>query len=200
MFSKCKSLISIDLSNFKTGNVSNMSSMFSKCNSLISIDLSNFKTDNVDNMYGMFRCCNSLKSINLINFNTSKVINMSYMFSWCEKLKAIDLSNFIINNKIKMFYLFSGCKALKLINFSKLSLKDCKFIDLIFKILSKDCYLIFQDIRGLKSEIINNDNKILLPSGKKQNEIMKKVIYSSYEEFKKQHFLNLKSKIYYFYL
>ena len=40
MFYNCNSLLSIDLSNFNTQNVTNMDSMFYKCNSLSSIDLS----------------------------------------------------------------------------------------------------------------------------------------------------------------
>ena len=74
--------------------------------------------------------------------------------------------------------MFSGCKALKLINLSKLSINGCKFIDLIFKNLSEDCFIICQDICGLKNKIIKNDNNILLPLEKKQNEMMTKIIYS----------------------
>ena len=54
MFYDCKSLKSIDLSNFNTNNVINMSHMFSDCESLESIDLSNFNTNNVSNIYDMF--------------------------------------------------------------------------------------------------------------------------------------------------
>ena len=49
MFSACKSLTSINLSNFNTQNVTNMSYMFSECKSLTSINLSNFNTQNVTN-------------------------------------------------------------------------------------------------------------------------------------------------------
>ena len=42
MFYKCCSLISLDLSNFNTKNVSNMGFMFYNCSSLISLNLSNF--------------------------------------------------------------------------------------------------------------------------------------------------------------
>ena len=47
MFSYCKSLSSIDISNFNTQNVTNMEYMFYECNSLSSIDLSNFNTKNI---------------------------------------------------------------------------------------------------------------------------------------------------------
>ena len=41
MFYDCKTISSIDLSNFNTQNVINMKSMFYGCKSLSSIDLSN---------------------------------------------------------------------------------------------------------------------------------------------------------------
>ena len=43
-----------------------MSGMFRGCNSLIAIDLSNFNTQNVTNMSYMFSDCNSLKKENII--------------------------------------------------------------------------------------------------------------------------------------
>ena len=86
MFYDCISLISLDLSNFKTQNVINMDNMFNNCESLISLDLSNINTQNVTNMEYMFRCCKSLKSLDLTNFNTQNVINMKYMFGFCSSL------------------------------------------------------------------------------------------------------------------
>ena len=45
MFSCCKSLISLDLSNFNIQNITNMRSMFSGCNSLIYKILSNVRNN-----------------------------------------------------------------------------------------------------------------------------------------------------------
>ena len=59
MFYECKSLISINISNFNTQNVRNMMDMYN-CISLISLDLSNFNTKNVKNMSDMFSDCKSL--------------------------------------------------------------------------------------------------------------------------------------------
>ena len=50
--------------------------MFSECSSLISLNLSNFNTNNVKDMSYMFQLCSSLTSLNLSNFNTFKVNNM----------------------------------------------------------------------------------------------------------------------------
>ena len=86
MFSGCNSLTSLDISNFDTSAVTNMSYMFSGCNSLTSLDLSNFDTSAVTYMDGMFYDCYSLTSLDISNFNTSAVTNMSYMFLNCTAL------------------------------------------------------------------------------------------------------------------
>ena len=83
MFSDCSSLISIDLSNFKAQNVTNMCFMFNGCSSLENIDLYNFNTQNVTDMNSMFYNCSSLKNLDLSYFNIQNVINMGYMFFKC---------------------------------------------------------------------------------------------------------------------
>ena len=60
MFGYCYRLINLNLSNFNTQNVTNMSYMFFGCNSLTNLNLSNFYTQNVTNMSGMFSNCVSL--------------------------------------------------------------------------------------------------------------------------------------------
>ena len=112
LFSGCKSLTTIDLSNFNTQNVTDMSYMFSYCNSLTTIDLSNFNTQNVTNMSSMFYYCNSLTTIDLSNFITQNVTDMSYMFSGCNSLTTIDLSNFNTQNVTDMSYMFYDCNSL----------------------------------------------------------------------------------------
>ena len=78
LFSECKSLTNIDLSNFNTQNVTDMRSMFRGCKSLKNIDLSNFNTQNVTYMCCMFNKCNYLTNIDLSNFNTQNVIIMNF--------------------------------------------------------------------------------------------------------------------------
>ena len=60
-----------------------MSSMFFECSSLKEINLSNFNTNNVNDMSLMFSGCSSLKELNLSNFNTNNVTNMCWMFLGC---------------------------------------------------------------------------------------------------------------------
>ena len=74
MFSGCNSLTNLNLSNFNTQNVTNMTSMFSGCTSLTNLNLSNFNTQNVFDMSDMFKDCKSLKKGNIIT-KDNKILN-----------------------------------------------------------------------------------------------------------------------------
>ena len=102
-----------------------MCSMFGSCQSLTNINLSNFNTQNVTDMSCMFCNCNSLININLSNFNTQNVTDMSYMFSDCYYLTNINLSNFNTQNVITDG-MFENCKSLKK---EKVIIKDIKILD-----------------------------------------------------------------------
>ena len=112
LFSKCTSIININLSNFNSNNVTNISGMFSYCSSLTSLDLSHFLTNNVTNMSCLFLGCSSLTSLNLSNFNTINATNMNRMFSYCSSLISLDLSNFNTSNVINMRSMFYNCSSL----------------------------------------------------------------------------------------
>ena len=61
MFSDCSGLTSLDLSNFNTAKVTNMSYMFNSCSDLVTIYASDlFTTESVTNSSGMFSDCTSL--------------------------------------------------------------------------------------------------------------------------------------------
>ena len=114
MFSNCKNLSSLDLSNFNTEKVTDMNKMFYKCNKLSSLDLSNFNTEKVTNMSGMFYYCNNLSSLDLSNFNTEKVTNMSGMFFGCSALTTIYASDNFKTDKVTVgSNMFGGCTNLK---------------------------------------------------------------------------------------
>ena len=57
MLCDCSSLKELNLTNFNTNQVYDMSWMFSGCSSLKELNLANFNTDNVDNMLTMFYGC-----------------------------------------------------------------------------------------------------------------------------------------------
>ena len=83
-----------------------MSYLFSSCKSLISIDLSNFDTTNVENIGSIFYYCSSLKSIDLSNFNTTNINNFYFIFYRTSSLKYLDISSFTTN--LTSMSLFGG--------------------------------------------------------------------------------------------
>ena len=91
MFCDCYSLTNLNLTNFNTLYVTDMSWMFKGCNSLTNLNLSNFNTQNVTDMIEMFAGCNLLTNLNLSNFNTQNVTNMIGMFKDCHSLTNLNL-------------------------------------------------------------------------------------------------------------
>jgi surface protein len=63
MFSGCESLNYLDISNFDTSKVDDLSGMFYRCESLDSLDISNFDISNVQLMCNMLYNCNSLNDL-----------------------------------------------------------------------------------------------------------------------------------------
>lgn len=105
----------IDLSEYDTSNIVDMSYMFAHCSSLKELNVSNFDTRRVVDMYGAFEFCHSLVKLDLSNFNTSNVNNMAYMFYGCLSLQELDLSNFSVKNVIYNLNMFRQCSKLNYI-------------------------------------------------------------------------------------
>ena len=126
MFAFCQELSSLDLSKFNTEKVTDMSSMFEGCHRLSSLDLSKFNTANVTNMSSMFTGCYRFSSLDLSNFNTAKVMNMSYMFCYCQNLSKLDVSNFNTEKLWTMSSMFQNCKNLTSLDLSNFNTKSVK--------------------------------------------------------------------------
>ena len=97
----------LDLSNWDTSIVTNMSYMFTSCSALTSLSLSNWDTSKVTNMNNMFNYCSGLTLLDLSNFDTSSVTTMSYMFGYCNKLISVDITGWNtakVKNMDSMFY------------------------------------------------------------------------------------------------
>ena len=102
----------INVSNWDTSNVTNMSNTFSHCELLTSIDVSKWNTSKVTNMEGMFVDCNLLASVDVSKWNTSKVTDMASMFSGCGTLRSIDVSKWNTSNVTDISGMFFGCGSL----------------------------------------------------------------------------------------
>ena len=87
-----------------------MSNMFQQCINLTSIDLNNFDTSNVSDMSYMFYSCQKLTSLNLSNFYTSNVNNISYMFANCKKL--VNISRLNASSSTSISYFAYNCTSL----------------------------------------------------------------------------------------
>ena len=71
--------------------------MFYGCSQLKELNLTNFNTNKVINMSYMFYKCTSLKELNINNFNTNNVTDMNCMFYGClDELKFKIKSQFKI--------------------------------------------------------------------------------------------------------
>ena len=128
MFYFMSNLTSLDLSNFDTSNVWSMSNMFSGMTNLTTLNLSNFDTSKVTNMRGMFWAMHNLTTLNLSSFNTSKVTDMSFMFTGMPSLTSLNLSNFDTSKVTDMGSMFYGEEKLTTLNLS--SFNTSKVIDM----------------------------------------------------------------------
>ncbi len=111
-------LTTLDISNFNTSKVTNMSYMFYNCSSITTLDLSNFDTSQVTDMSWMFSNCSSLTSLNLNNFDTSSVTDMSDMFRNSRQLTNLDLCSFDTSKVTNMYEMFIYTPKLTAINVS----------------------------------------------------------------------------------
>lgn len=132
MFYWCNNLKYIELSSFNTKNVTDMADMFDGCESLESINLLYFKTTNVTDMSGMFCDCRSLHDLNLKSFDTQKVENMGRMFSDCYKLVNLDLTSFDTQNVTDMTTMFASCNRLVRLNLTSFDTNKVKSMAAMF--------------------------------------------------------------------
>ena len=137
-------LTTLDLSNFDTSQVTDMSYMFYWMSRLTALDVSNFDTSKATNMNKMFSRTDKLITLDLSNFDTSQVTDMSYMFDDADNLTTLDLSNFNtskVTNMDSMFFT-SGLTSLNLSSFNTSKVTDMSYM--------------FYDMRNLTSLDLSN--------------------------------------------
>ena len=122
MFTDCYSLTEIKgLENIKTDKVTNFSSLFSNCRSIKSLNLTNWNTGNVTTLYGCFNSCYSLIELDLSYWNVNKVTNLSTSFNACYSLKRINFSGWQTGTLTSIYSFFGNCQSLKYIDTSWLN-------------------------------------------------------------------------------
>ncbi len=134
IFGKCFNLRKLNLSNFETGEVTDMSFMFDNCRKLqeVLINPSKFITNKVESMGHMFNDCNSLTNFDFSKFNTQKNEFFCSMFENCYQLKNIDLSKFTVSNTADLSNMFNGCSNLENLNLTSLNIRDENITDNMF--------------------------------------------------------------------
>ena len=145
MFYKSHNISEIDLTNFDTSKVTNMSRMFCECWNLTSINFNNINTSLVSSMYYTFFGCKSLTSIDLSYFDTSNVITMENMFKDCENLKSINLSQIDFSSIENINSMFQGCNSLEYVDFSNYNPKKINTVNNLFLECRKLNSIIFQN-------------------------------------------------------
>lgn len=141
----CTALISANLSNLDTSNVTNMNNMFDECSKLESLDLSSFDTSNVNNMANLFRDCNLLTSLDLSSFDTSNVTITNFMFYDCNHLVTLNLGNFNFVNVSNALFMFNNCNKLSTVTGEITNIKVA--IDLSSSPLTNDSAMVI--VNGL---------------------------------------------------
>ena len=146
-------LVSLNLSNFDTSDVTDMSYMFNECIKLQSLDLSNFDTSKVTSMNGMFNNCYALTGLDVKNFDTREVTNMRSMFRSCKVIGSLDLSSFDTNSVTTMESMFEGCYALKKLNISNFDTSNVTTMASMFASCALEDYscLIYLDTMNVTS-------------------------------------------------
>ena len=69
------------------------------CCSFEELNLSNFQTNNVINMSSMFSGCSSLRVLDISNFNINNNINISNIFFECSAFISLHCKNDLINKE-----------------------------------------------------------------------------------------------------
>ena len=157
MFSEMSNITEINLTEFDTSEVTDMSSMFSKCENLKKLEISNLETSKVTNMEKMFELCDNLEVLDLNNFDTSFVTNMDYIFHSCTNLKNLDVSKFNTSKVKSMMAMFAECFSLEKINISYLDVS--KTINVSYMLFDSD--LVRLDLSNfMGSSIVFNDDTL----------------------------------------
>ena len=115
-FARCKNLKDVILP--KVIISKNISCMFTGCKSIKEIDLSNlvFEPEDETSAVGIFTGCDSLEILKtpiIINSHKLELINPNYIFDNCRKLRKVTTNN---KKEIKNDFIFKLFKRQKLIN------------------------------------------------------------------------------------
>ena len=131
-FYECNNVTSLDLSSWDTSKVTDISYMCDGCYELQSLDVSSWNTSNVTTIKGMFQYCQKLKSLDLSSWDTSNITVMRGAFITCEGLQSLDLSSWDTSKVTDMYYMFMFCSNLQYLNLSSWDTSKVTDMDSMF--------------------------------------------------------------------
>ena len=124
MFADLTVTTSIDASGLQVPNVSNVDRIFSRSESLLSIDVSGWNLTGISDMSEMFADLPSLTNLNLHGFETRNVTNMKSMFKGASSLANLDLLSFDTSQVTNMASMFKDMGSLNNINLSSFDTRN----------------------------------------------------------------------------
>jgi len=114
LFSNCKQLTKIDVSELNTEKVTDYRNMFGFCYKLEEIEgINDLNTTNATDMTGMFISSIALKRLDLGDWNTSNVTKMMQMFSGMGNLEYLNISEWDTSKVTNFNLMFQYCQSLK---------------------------------------------------------------------------------------
>lgn len=118
MFDSCYNLKRIyGIENFYTNNCTQLTNVFSNCRSLQQLDLSNWNTNKVTTFVNLFYDCFRISDLSFVkNWRTPVLTNLSNTFANCYLIEELDLHEWDVSHVTNVYYLFGGCRALKKLN------------------------------------------------------------------------------------
>ena len=168
LFYQCECLKQLDIINFNTQKLTNISFMFAFCYQLKNIhDLKNINFDIVTNASRMF-----LKSsIEEIEINLGpKINNLFSMFKECDNLIKIKINNFIFTNKnekeIDITFIVSGSNEIYTIEINTDSVESRS---IFLKEIGKEKFMLYDK----DNKLFLNKNKFLDTKNYKYDEVNK---------------------------
>jgi len=132
MFDSLKYVTDLDLSGWNVKKVNNIVILFGDKYSLKNLNLSGWELDSITNMSSMFSGFHELISLNLTGFTTKNVTDMEYMFTSTVKLADLDLSSFDTSKVTNMRGMFSNMQALNNINLSSFNTSNVTDMSAMF--------------------------------------------------------------------
>ena len=128
-------IVSIDVTGWKTTQVTTMVSLFCGLKNLEEIiGLDTWDVSNVTSFQDVFYGCHKLKELDLSGWNVSSSQSFREMFNECESLEKIyGIEDFKFGPDCRMIsYMFADCKKLKTLDLSKWNVEKIEWFSGLF--------------------------------------------------------------------